>query len=85
MEASTEQTLEARIKDLHQELEAVIAAYVDERAAVCPGVPRGVVEATILARAGGCTCREFRLVRKVMTDAEELVRKQQAEHALPEG
>jgi hypothetical protein len=80
MEVSTEQGLEERIKALHEELEAVIAAYVDERAAVCIGVPRASVENSILARAGGCICEEFKLVRKLITDAEELVRKQQAEH-----
>jgi hypothetical protein len=76
------QTIEERIKVLHEELQAVIAKYVDERAAACPGVPRGSVEATILARAEGCVCEEFRLVRKLITDAEEIVRKQQeqAEH-----
>jgi hypothetical protein len=77
-------TLEERIKALHQELEAVIAAFVDERAAVCPGVPRGSVEATIVARAEGCTCEAFKLVRQRITTAEALARKQ-AEHAFPEG
>jgi Holliday junction resolvasome RuvABC endonuclease subunit len=84
MKASTEQRLEERIRVLHQELEAVIAKYVDSRAAVCPGVPRASVEATILARAEGCVCEEFKLVRQRITTAEELARKQ-AEHALPEG
>jgi hypothetical protein len=74
-----EQSLEDQIKRLHEELEAVIAAYVDERAAACPGVPRGSVEATILARAEGCKCEEFKLVRQRITTAEELAKKQ-AEH-----
>ena len=37
--------------------------YVDERAAQVPGVPRGSVESSILARAGGCRCEEYRLVQ----------------------
>jgi hypothetical protein len=78
-------SLEDQIKKLHEDLEAVIAKYVNEVAARCPGVPRASVENSILARAGGCACREFRLVRKLITDAEEIMRKQQAEHALPEG
>jgi hypothetical protein len=78
MKASKEQGLEERIRVLHEELEAVIAAYVDERAAVCPGVPRGSVEATILARAEGCKCEEFRLVKERIRAAEELARKQLA-------
>ena len=78
-------SLEERIKALHEEIDAVVAAYADERAAAVIGVPRGSVEASMLARAGGCRCEEYRLVRKLKTDAEELARKQQADHALPEG
>ena len=73
-------SLEDQIKKLHEELEAVIAAYVDERAAACIGVPRGSVEASIIHRAGGCKCAEFRLVQKRIAAEEELARKQQAEH-----
>jgi porphobilinogen deaminase len=58
-----EPTLEERIKKLHEEIDAVVAAYVDSRAAQVPGVPRGNVEAIILARAGGCRCEEYRLVQ----------------------
>jgi hypothetical protein len=76
--------LETRIKKLHAELEAAIDAYVDERAAQVPGVPRGSVENSILAKAGGCRCEEFLHVQKLITTAEELARKQQA-YALPEG
>jgi hypothetical protein len=72
-------SLEERIKALHEELDVVIAKYVDERAAQVPGVHRGSVESSILARAGGCRCEEFRLVRQRMTTAEELAKKQ-AEH-----
>jgi hypothetical protein len=85
---ATQLTLEERIKALHTELEAVIAAFVDERAAVCPGVPRASVEATILARAEGCTCEGFRLVNERIRAAEELAAKQQKvekAHAFPEG
>ena len=72
-----EPTLEERIKKLHEEIDAVVAKYVDERAAHVPGVPRGNVEAIILARAGGCRCEEYRLVqakldaeRKLAADAQ---------------
>ena len=58
-----EPTLEERIKKLHEEIDAIVAKYVDERAAQVPGVPRGNVEAIILARAGGCRCEEYRLVQ----------------------
>ena len=29
----------------------------------CIGVPRGVVEGTVLARANGCACEEYRIVK----------------------
>ena len=72
-------SLEDQIKALHEALEVVIAKYVDERAAACIGVPRASVENSILARAGGCKCEEFRLVRQLITTSEELAKKQ-AEH-----
>ena len=70
------QTLEERIVALHAELQTDITAYIDERAAMVPGVPRGNVEAITLARAGGCMCAEFRLVQKRIADEDELARKQ---------
>ena len=36
-------TLEERLASLQGEIDAVIAKLVDERAATCPGVPRGIV------------------------------------------
>ena len=77
-------SLEDQIKKLHDELEVVIARYVDERAAACIGVPRASVENSLLARAGGCKCEEFKVIRKLITDAEELARRQKTD-ALPEG
>jgi hypothetical protein len=82
MNAAAMPSLEERIKTLHEEIDGVVAKHVDAAAAAVPGVPRGSVEASMLARAGGCRCEESRLIRKLITDAEELVRKQQADHAL---
>jgi hypothetical protein len=76
------QTLEERIKALHQEIDAVKAAYVDARAAEVIGVPRGSVENSILGRAHGCRCEELRIVQALITAAEELARKQQADAAV---
>jgi hypothetical protein len=56
-------SLEDQIKKLHEELSIVIERYVDERARQVPGVHRGSVESSILARAGGCRCEEYRLVQ----------------------
>jgi len=66
------QTLEERIVALHAELQTVIAAYIDERAATVPGVPKGNVEAIILARAGGCRCEEYRLVQAKLEAEQKL-------------
>jgi hypothetical protein len=62
-------SLEDQIKKLHEEIDAVVAKYVDERATQVIGVPRGSVESSILARAGGCRCEEYRLVQAKL-DAE---------------
>jgi hypothetical protein len=56
------QTLEERIKALHEEIDKVVAAYVDARAAEVIGVPRGSVEGSLLGRAGGCRCEELKIV-----------------------
>jgi hypothetical protein len=77
-------SLENQIKALHEALEVVIAKYVDERAAQVPGVPRASVEGSLIGRAGGCKCDEFKLIRKLITDAEELAKRQKAD-AISEG
>jgi hypothetical protein len=80
MEAKQE--LEERIKVLHEELEAVIAKYVDERAAACIGVPRGSVEASIIHRASGCKCAEYRIVQARLEAERKLAERQEADAAL---
>jgi hypothetical protein len=81
MEAATEQDLEERIRVLHEALEVVIAAYVDDRAAACIGVPRGSVEASIIHRARGCRCEEYRIVNAKI----EAERKLADAQAIPTG
>ena len=56
-------SLEERIKALHDEIDRYVAFYIDERASQVIGVPRGVVEGTVLARANGCACEEYRIVK----------------------
>jgi hypothetical protein len=73
------QDLEERIKALHAELEAVIARYVDLRAAACPGVPRGSVEASIIHRASGCKCAEYGLVQARLEAERKLAERQEAD------
>jgi hypothetical protein len=79
------QDLEDRIKALHEEIDAIVAKHVDAAAAAVPGVPRGSVENSMLGRAHGCRCQEHKIIRKLITDAEELARKQQVDCALPAG
>jgi hypothetical protein len=55
-------TLEERIKDLHSDIDTVVAKHVDAAAAAVPGVPRGSVENSMLGRAHGCRCEEYRIV-----------------------
>ena len=46
----------------HTEIEEVVDKYVDEIAGRTPGVPKGVIRQTVVARAGGCHCAEFRIL-----------------------
>jgi hypothetical protein len=55
-------TLEDRLAALHEEIDDAIARFVDERAAICPGLPRGIIEQVATARARGCKCEAFRIV-----------------------
>jgi hypothetical protein len=53
----TAMSLEDQIKRLHEELEVVIAAYVDERTAQAPGVPSRLLKMQLKwALASGWRC-----------------------------
>jgi hypothetical protein len=78
----TAMSLEDQIKRLHEELDVVISAYVDERAAACIGVPRGSVEASIIHRASGCRCAEYRIVQARLEAERKLAERQEADAAL---
>jgi hypothetical protein len=79
MEVSTEQGLEERRAELHAAMDAVIDQFIEERYAVCPGVPFETVRRTYCARAHGCKCEEFKIIQAAITFAENLARKQQSE------
>jgi hypothetical protein len=51
-----------RIAALHEEIEALVATFVDARAAECPGVPKGVIEHLNFGRCGGCRCEELKIL-----------------------
>jgi hypothetical protein len=58
-------SLEARIDQLHQEIDAMIARHVD--GAKVAGVPRGVIEQMFWARVRGghCRCAAFERLREL--------------------
>jgi hypothetical protein len=60
-------TLDERIEALKEEIDDYIASVVDRVAAEVPGVPKGVVERTITARAiggGACKCSAYTYAKK---------------------
>ena len=73
------QTIEERLAGLHAEMDVIIDQFIEERYAVCPGVPRETVKRTYLARARDCKCEEFKIIQAAITTAENLARKQQSE------
>jgi hypothetical protein len=85
MEASTEQEpmIEERLAKLHAEMDVIIDKFIDERFAVCPGVPKETIRRTYCARAHDCKCEEFKIIQTAAALA-----KRQAEYgtaSLPEG
>jgi hypothetical protein len=56
--------LAERIESVHAEIDKLIAARVDEMAAQSPGVPKGMIERMLVARAhnGYCRCAAVKLL-----------------------
>ena len=54
-----EPTLAERIEALRAEINVLIDARVNEIAKDAPGVPEGVIRNTLVARGGGCECRQY--------------------------
>jgi hypothetical protein len=52
-------TLEDRIQDIRNEIDAIIAARVEAIAKQSPGVPAGVIRNLVIARAPGCSCAQY--------------------------
>ena len=52
-------TLEDRIKDIREEVDAIIASRVEAIAKQSPGVPAGVIRNLVIARAPGCPCAQY--------------------------
>jgi hypothetical protein len=61
-DAAPEEKLEQRIKQLHAEIDAITTAYVDEVKTRCEQVPWGILKQTVIGRAGGCRCREYKII-----------------------
>jgi len=51
--------LEERIKDIRDEIDAIIASRVEVIARQSPGVPAGVVRNLLTARSPGCACAQY--------------------------
>jgi hypothetical protein len=51
--------LERRIKELRDEIEAIIASRVETVAQHSPGVPTGVIRNLLIARSPGCACAQY--------------------------
>jgi hypothetical protein len=52
-------TLEDRIKDIRDEIDAIVASRVEEIAKQSPGVPSEVIRNLVIARAPGCSCAQY--------------------------
>ena len=72
-------TIEERLAKLYAEMDAIIDQFIEERYAVCPGLPKETIRRTYCARAHDCKCQEFRIIQTAITFAENLARKQQSE------
>jgi len=65
-------TLEDRIKDIRDEIDAFIVSHVEAAARQSPGVPTGVIRNLLTARAPGCTCTQYlQLCREGPPEARE--------------
>ena len=59
MKAVRVTTLEDRIRNLRDEIHAVIDARGDAVAKDSPGVPKGVMRNLLTTRASGCPCAQY--------------------------
>jgi hypothetical protein len=73
-----ELTIEERLAALYEEMDAIVAKYIDQRAAMVPGQPRGSVESAVLARAN-CKCEEFRVIRATIEAERKLAERLKAD------
>ena len=51
--------LEARIKQIRADIDAIIDARAEAVARECPGVPSGVIRNLLTARAPACPCSQY--------------------------
>jgi hypothetical protein len=52
-------TLEDRIRDLRDEIDAIVASRMETIARQSPGVPTGVIRNLLTARSPGCACAQY--------------------------
>jgi hypothetical protein len=59
MNAAPTLPLEARIKQIRADIDAIIDAKAMAVARQSPGVPLGVIRNLLTARAGACSCAQY--------------------------
>lgn len=59
MKTTPAASLEARIRQIRADIEAIIDARVDLVAKESPGVPPGVIRNLLTARAPACPCTQY--------------------------
>jgi hypothetical protein len=57
------ESLEQRIEALHKEIEAKVDEYLELIKPRHPGIPIDCLRLTNFARAGGCACRQYKLLQ----------------------
>jgi hypothetical protein len=64
MKPAVKPTLADRIASVHAEIERLIAARIEEVAASAPGIPKANLEMMMFARADGCHCEKFKILKR---------------------
>jgi hypothetical protein len=80
----TPPSLQERIEALHEEIDAIITAFVDEVKTRCENVPWGILKQTVIGRAGGCRCREYKIIHdRIEADKAIAAKAEKADAASP--
>jgi hypothetical protein len=65
MKPATKPTLADRIKDVHREIDDLIARRIEEVAASAPGIPKASLELMLFTgKVGDCRCDKHKLLER---------------------